>query len=72
VLRSPYSQRDPQTAGLDSERSDPFGVPTRPRHLRRRHSRTRAVINKARELIELARHHGYSADEVINLIDGVT
>jgi GntR family transcriptional regulator len=31
-----------------------------------------AVINKARELIELARHHGYSVDEVINIIDGVT
>jgi hypothetical protein len=31
-----------------------------------------AVINNARELIELARHHVYSVDEVINIIDGVT
>jgi GntR family transcriptional regulator len=31
-----------------------------------------AVVNKARELVELARHHGYSRDELIQIIDGVT
>ena len=31
-----------------------------------------AVLNKARELVELARHHGYSIDEVVRIIEGVT
>ena len=31
-----------------------------------------AVVNKARELVELARHHGYGRDELIQIIDGVT
>ena len=31
-----------------------------------------AVLNKARELVELARHHGYSVDEVVKIIEGVT
>src|SRR5262247_4842408 len=31
-----------------------------------------AVVNKARELVEFARHHGYGRDELIQLIDGVT
>jgi GntR family transcriptional regulator len=30
-----------------------------------------AVLNKARELVELARHHGYSVDEVVKIIEGV-
>jgi GntR family transcriptional regulator len=31
-----------------------------------------AVVNKARELVEFARHHGYGRDELIQIIDGVT
>ena len=31
-----------------------------------------AVVNKARELVEYARHHGYGRDELIQIIDGVT
>ncbi len=31
-----------------------------------------AVLNKARELVELARRHGYSIDEVVRIIEGVT
>src|SRR5262245_34756500 len=30
-----------------------------------------AVVNKARELVELARHHGYGTDELIHIIRGV-
>jgi GntR family transcriptional regulator len=31
-----------------------------------------AVINKARELVEFARRHGYRTDELIQIIEGVT
>jgi GntR family transcriptional regulator len=31
-----------------------------------------AVINKARELVEYARRHGYRTDELIQIIEGVT
>ena len=31
-----------------------------------------AVVNKALELIEFARHHGYSTDELIKIIRGAT
>ena len=31
-----------------------------------------AVVNKARELVEFARRHGYGRDELIQIIDGVT
>jgi GntR family transcriptional regulator len=31
-----------------------------------------AVINQARELVELARRHGYSSDELIQIIRSVT
>ena len=31
-----------------------------------------AVINQARELVEYARRHGYSVDELIQIIKGVT
>jgi GntR family transcriptional regulator len=31
-----------------------------------------AVINKARELVEYARRHGYRTDELIRIIEGVT
>jgi GntR family transcriptional regulator len=31
-----------------------------------------AVIAKARELVELARRHGYRTDELIQIIEGVT
>ena len=31
-----------------------------------------AVVNKARELVEFARHHGYGTDELMQIIDGVT
>jgi GntR family transcriptional regulator len=31
-----------------------------------------AVINKARELVEFARHHGYRTDELIQIIEGVS
>ena len=31
-----------------------------------------AVVNKARELIELARYHGYSTDELVKIIRGAT
>jgi GntR family transcriptional regulator len=31
-----------------------------------------AVINKARELVEYARRHGYRTDELIQIIKGVT
>jgi hypothetical protein len=31
-----------------------------------------AVLNKARELVELPRHHGYSLDELVTMIEGVT
>ncbi len=30
-----------------------------------------AVINQARELVEFARRHGYSVDELVNIIRGV-
>jgi GntR family transcriptional regulator len=30
-----------------------------------------AVVNKARELVELARRHGYRTDELIEIIEGV-
>src|SRR5262245_10755716 len=30
-----------------------------------------AVVNKARELVEFARHHGYGTDELIHIIRGV-
>ena len=31
-----------------------------------------AVINQARQLVEFARRHGYSTDELIQIIKGVT
>ena len=31
-----------------------------------------AVVNKARELIELARYHGYSTDELVKIIRDAT
>jgi GntR family transcriptional regulator len=31
-----------------------------------------AVIQKARELVDYARHHGYHLDELIDIIHGVT
>ena len=30
-----------------------------------------AVIQRARELVEFARHHGYRLDELINIIESV-
>ena len=41
-------------------------VPTRPRHLGRRHTRTQCSAQQGREFVELARRrHGYSVDEVV-------
>jgi GntR family transcriptional regulator len=31
-----------------------------------------AVINKTRELVEFARHHGYSVDELIQIMRNIT
>jgi GntR family transcriptional regulator len=31
-----------------------------------------AVVQRARELVEFARHHGYRTDELIDIIKGVT
>jgi hypothetical protein len=30
------------------------------------------VVNKARELVAFARHHGYGTDELVKIIEGVT
>src|SRR5262245_39266535 len=31
-----------------------------------------AVLNQARKLVELARHHGYSTDELVEIIKGLS
>ena len=31
-----------------------------------------AVLSKARELVDFARHHGYSIDELVTIIEHVT
>jgi NAD(P)-dependent dehydrogenase (short-subunit alcohol dehydrogenase family) len=47
------------------------GVPARPRHHRRRDPQRGAVLTQARELVRLARQHGYRRDELIQIIESL-
>jgi NAD(P)-dependent dehydrogenase (short-subunit alcohol dehydrogenase family) len=47
------------------------GVPARPRHHRGRHPQRGAVLTQARELVRLARQHGYRRDELIQVIESL-
>ena len=46
-------------------------VSPRARHHRRRHPDDGAVVVQARELVRLARKHGYRTDELIKIIESV-
>jgi len=43
----------------------------RGRHHRRRHPRARRSVVQARELVRLARKHGYRIDELVRIIESV-